>query len=323
MAHEAPGRHWRGGTTLLGLLRRFPNDTIAEQWFESVRWHDGRYCPHCGSCNTLARASRKPAPYRCKDCRKYFSVKTNTAMGRTQLGLQKWVIALYLHLTSLKGVSSMKLHRDLGITQKSAWFMLHRIREGMPEELRGLAGPVEVDETYMGGLEKNKHASKKLKAGRGGVGKSIVVGMKDRATNTIVADIVDNTKRGTLQGFVNAHAAPKAEKYTDDNAAYVGLDNHASVNHSKGEYVDGDVHTNGIEGFWAMFKRGHKGVYHKMSKKHLQRYIDEFAGRHNLRDGDTSTQMEEVVARMVGRRLMYKRLIADNGKESGANPTAV
>ena len=171
----------------------------------------------------------------------------------------------------------------------------------------------------MGGRERNKHGKKRLRAGRGGVGKSVVIGAKDRATNEIRAEVVEGTDAPTLQGFVAEHAAPGATVYTDDASAYKGMPfKHESVRHSTGEYVKEMAHTNGIESFWATLKRAHKGVYHKISPKHLDRYVKQFAGKHNSRNTDTITQMGGVIAGMVGKRLMYRDLIADNGLASGA-----
>lgn len=181
---QGPGKAFRKGISLMELTAMFPDETAAETWFEDVHWQGNRECGHCGSTNTYETKNRKPSPYRCRSCMRYFSVRTGTAMGGTNLPLRKWAFAVYLYVTSLKGVSSMKLHRDLGVTQKTAWFMLHRLRtawadSGFPD----FAGPVEVDETYMGGKRRNmSKAKRKTLTGRGAVGKTPVVGARDRAT---------------------------------------------------------------------------------------------------------------------------------------------
>ena len=309
MARRAPGKHYRKGLTLAQLLRMFPDDATAEAWFVKTRWPHGIACPHCGSVKVGEVKNRKPAPYRCRDCRKFFSVKTKTLMHSSNLGLQTWAIAYYLLATGIKGTSSMKLHRDLGITQKSAWFLAHRIRETWNYQQAGYLGPVEVDEAYIGGRESNKHASKRQNAGRGAVGKTAVIGIKDRVTNQIDAQVLSRTDKESLQGAVKARTDAGAVVYTDEHGGYSGLPNRETVKHSVGEYVKGQAHTNGIESFWALLKRGYHGTYHQMSRKHLGRYVTEFAGRHNDRRAGTLAQMAIMVQGSDCKQLRYRDLV--------------
>ncbi len=312
MSQKAPGKAHREGISLMELAEMFPDEQSARKWFEAHIWPHGRHCPRCGSVRTH-EASHAKSPYRCSDCRSYFSVKTGTALEGSKISLRKWVFAIYLEVTSLKGVSSMKLHRDLKVTQKTAWFMLHRLREAWAQDKAGpFDGPVEADEAYFGGKRENMpKAKRKRLSGRGPVGKTVVAGAKDRATNKVSAAVVETADKATIHRFIAERAAPGAKVYTDDYVVYRGIPfDHEAVRHVDGEYVRGDAHTNGIESFWSMLKRAHKGTFHKISAKHLQRYVNEFAGRHNIRDANTIDQMRSVVAGMVGRRLMYHDLIA-------------
>ena len=322
MAHKAPGKHFRQGMTLIEAMRMFADNAAAEAWFVKVRWPTGPACPYCGSVNVLSGAKHKTMPYRCreKECRKRFSVRTGTVMEASNIPYQKWALAVYLFMTSLKSVSSMKLHRDLGVTQKTAWHLAHRLRKAFESESGLFAGPVEVDETYMGGKRKNMPKSKREElTGRGAVGKTAVVGAKDRTTNQVRARAVESTNKATIHGFVADHTALDATVYSDDALVYETLPNpHKAVNHSALEYVRGDVHTNGMESLWSMLKRAYQGTFHKMSEKHLDRYVREFAGKHNLRDMDTLDIMGAIVLGMDGKRLKYTQLIADNGLDSGA-----
>jgi len=315
MAQKAPGKHYRTGMSLVEFMDKFPTDRITEAWFEQKRWPDGVHCPDCGSdhIHTRAEEKRRNQPHRCRDCKKDFSVKTGSIMHASKVGYRVWAMAIYLLTTNLKGVSSMKLRRDLKVTQKTAWMLAHKVREAFDDDVPNLfGGPVESGEAYVGGKCKNMSKFKrKTITARGPHGKTAVVGLKDRPSNQVKAKVIENTNLPTLQKFVAPQIAPGATLYTDEGPIYNGYHfKHEAVKHSVAEYIRGEAHTNGIESFWAMLKRGYYGTYHKMSVKHLGRYVDEFAGWRNSRPKDTIDQMASVVRNMDGKKLPYKVLVS-------------
>ncbi|MDE2921471.1 MAG: IS1595 family transposase [Acidobacteriota bacterium] len=300
--------------TLSELFARFPDDEAAERWFEKQRWPDGPSCPDCGHSGYSRATHHRTMPYRCTSCCSYFSVRKGTVMQSSKLGYRIWAIAIYLVNTSLKGVSSMKLHRDLGITQASAWHLLQRIREGFDIAIGKLEGVVEVDEMFVGGKQKNRHRAQRSKhSGYDFWGKKPVVGAVQRG-GRVIAMPVDSVDGPTLVAFVEGNVRFGSRVYTDDHGGYEDLMEsymHRTVRHSIGQYVrDYGIHTNTIESLWSMFKRAFIGVYHQMSFKHLHRYVTEACWHYNVRDLDTLDQMAETVRGMVGKRLRWAELVA-------------
>lgn len=299
-------------TSLYEFFNLIPDEESARKYFEDRRWGDSPYCGHCGSMNVVECKDHKPMPYRCRDCRKHFSVRTGTVLADSRLPLQKWLMAIYMMTTARKGIPSTQMARELGVTQKSAWFLTQRIREmWMSNKGDGGMGPsVQVDETYIGGKETNKHASKKLHADRGTVGKQAVIGIRDQS-GQVVAKPISDTRGPTLKGYIQKHVAPGSTVVTDDHYSYKGMAgyDHISVNHTIGGFVKDMAHTNGIESFWALLKRGYYGVYHRMSDKHLHRYINEFSFRHNTSKIGTRDFINLTVSLTNGKRLTYEKLI--------------
>lgn len=295
------------------LFQMFPDAESARVYLESRLWPNGCRCPVCGLGDRIT--ARKGGFYRCNQCKEDFTVRTGTIFERSHVPLHKWVYAMYLLVTARKGISSLQLSKEIGITQKSAWFVLHRLREACGGELAKLAGIVEIDETYVGGKNRNKHAGKQLKAGRGAVGKAAVLGLRSR-DGEVRALHVPDTGADTVHQAIHAHVEVGAELHTDEAAVYSGIGglffDHATVNHGIGEYVRGDVTTNGIESVFAVMKRGVIGVYHHTSHKHLNRYVQEFAFR--LNEGNvkrhTLERLDSFVAATARKRLTYARLTA-------------
>jgi len=295
------------------LFAMFPDQETARVYLESQLWPNGPTCPVCGLGERVTARTGKPGFYQCGQCKEDFTVRTGTIFERSHVPLHKWIYAMYLLVTARKGISSMQLAKEIGITQKSAWFVLQRLREACGDDLTKLQGIVAIDETYVGGIEANKHEHKKLKLGRGSVGKTPVLAMREQSGRT-VAMPVPETDAGTIQNAIYQRVHVGSTLHTDEAGAYKGLNglffSHDTVNHSEGEYVRDGVSTNNVESVFAVLKRGLIGVYHHASKKHLHRYVDEFAFR--LNDGNverhTLDRLDSFVAGAKGKRLTYKAL---------------
>lgn len=300
--------------TLVDFLSFFKDEAACQKYFEEVRFKDGMYCAHCG--HTTIYRFNDGKRFRCSKCKKDFTIKTNTIFGESKISLQKWFIAIYLLTTSKKGISSIQLSEQVGVTQKTAWFMDHRIRKALKQNNGQLFGTVELDETYIGGKEKNKHLSKRVKGtqGRNTLTKTPVMGLLQRG-GEIKANVIENVKMRTLEKQIVEHVKIGSQLYTDEFLSYSQIGSlypHKSVCHSKGQYVNvGNVHSNGAESFWAILKRGHYGIYHSMSKKHLQLYADEFVYRFNNRKSALVDIFSDVVQRVSdSKKMPYKTLIA-------------
>lgn len=309
----------RSTISTFDLFQMFPDNDSARAYFEARRWSSGPVCPACGEAERIHH--KGGGLYRCNSCTKregafVFTVRTGTIFEKSKVPLNKWLYAMYLLVTARKGISSLQLAKQIGVTQKTAWFMLQRLREACGNDPHELAGIVEIDEAYIGGKEAAKHEHKRLGIGRGGLGKTAIIAGRERATGRVRGEVPPYVSRRTAIGFVDRNVALGSTIHTDESAIYnrIGrlFNRHETVCHSADEYVRGDCTTNGIESVFAVMKRGLHGVYHHASPKHLHRYVHEFAFR--LGDGDVSRHTLDRLASLfsaaIGRRLTYKDLIA-------------
>mgnify|MGYP000197484671 CR=1 FL=1 len=295
-------------TNLVEVLMHFSDNETCKEYLAEMRWSNGIVCPHCQNDEKIYTMKKN---YKCAKCRKQFSVTKGTIFENSAIPLQKWFAAIWLMTSHKKGISSLQLHRDLGITQKSAWYLLQRIRFAIRTKSFNapLENVVEMDETFIGGKNKNRHASKKVKNSQGGKDKTPVFGLVER-NGRLVAMRVRNRQRATVMPIIHKTVSKDAILMTDEHKAYKHLStiyDHEMVNHGEGEYVVGACHTNTIEGFWSLLKRGIIGIYHNVSEKHLDAYVDEFEYRYNTKDISCVERFEKMLS-LSNSRISYKTL---------------
>jgi transposase-like protein len=307
----------RWPTTLVEAVRYFTDPDRAQAFLVAMRWPNGVTCPTCGSGELSYLTTRRL--WKCKTTHplQQFSIKKGSIFEDSPLGLDKWLVAMWLIINCKNGISSYELARDLKVRQETAWFMLHRIRKAMQRGSfdKPMGGEVEADETFIGGRARFMHKHKRAAkiTGTGGAGKEVVMGLLERETGQVRVKHVANRKRGTLQAEVRAHVAPGADLFTDELASYTGLDKeyvHGVINHAE-TYVNGRIHTNGMENFWSLLKRAIKGTYVSVEPFHLFRYLDEQAFRFNERKGNDGDRFVEAARTVFGRRLTYQQLTGE------------